>query len=113
LTIDLSPIRFPLSVETADDATYGIRFHNFGQTAQPMGQFLTDTFTPLSNRGNLALPPQWNGMTGVSQWQVTQGTTYLSAQVAPQLRFGSQYVGGANQIFVLKPWQYGSLVPPP
>jgi hypothetical protein len=25
----------------------------------------------------------------------------------------SQYVGGANRIFVLKPWQYGTLIPPP
>ena len=31
------------------------------------GQFLIDTFTPLTNRANLALPPQWDGMTGVSQ----------------------------------------------
>ena len=101
-----------LTVQTADDATFAIRFHDFGQTALPMGQFLTDTFTPLTNPGNLSLPPQWNGMTGISQWQITQGTTYLRGQVAPQLQLGSQYVGGADQIFVLKPWEYGSLVPP-
>ncbi len=101
-----------ISVKTAGDSTFGLRFHDFGQTAKPMGQFLTDTFTPLTTRANMALPPQWNGMTGIAQWQIKSGTTFLSGQVGPQLQFGSQYVGGANQMFVLQPWKYGTLLKP-
>ena len=33
----------------------------------------------------------------------------ITGKVAPQLGFGEQYIGGANQIFVLEPWKYGSL----
>jgi RHS repeat-associated protein len=101
-----------IAVEQAEKSTYGLRFHDFGNTANPMGQFLTDTFTPLTNPANLALPSQWNGMTGIAQWQIQPGTTIIRGQVAPQLQFGPQYIGGAPQIFVLQPWKYGTLVPP-
>jgi hypothetical protein len=51
-------------------------------------------------------------MTGMAQWQIKPGTTYISGKVGPQLQFGSQYIGGANQIFVLEPWKYGTLLKP-
>ena len=96
-----------ISVETAGSNTYGIRF--YGENARPMGQFLTDTFTPLTNRANMALHYEWNTMTGIRQWQVVPGTTIFRGTVAPQLNYGSQYIGGAKQIFVLEPWNYGTL----
>jgi RHS repeat-associated protein len=101
-----------ITVQTAGDANFGIRFHDFGQTARPMGQFLTETFTPLTNRSTMALPVEWNGMTGISQWQIKPGTTMISGQVAPQLQFGAQFTGGANQTFILEPWKYGTLLKP-
>jgi hypothetical protein len=101
-----------ISVQTAGDANFGIRFHDFGQTARPMGQFLTDTFTPLTNRSTMALPVEWNGMTGISQWQIKPGTTMIKGQVGPQLQFGSQFTGGASQTFILEPWKYGTLLKP-
>ncbi len=33
----------------------------------------------------------------------------LKGLAAPQLQFGPQYTGGAEQMFVLKPCKYGSL----
>jgi len=98
-----------LSVEKAGNNLYGLRFHDFGETATPMGQSLFETFTPQTNRTGSALPYEWNGMTGIQQWQITPGTTILRGYAAPQLGYGPQYIGGAEQMFVLKPWQYGSL----
>lgn len=98
-----------LRVETAGKNLFGFRF--FGGNARPTGQFLTETFTPLTNRANLALPPQWNAMTGLQQFQIKPGTTVLRGRVGPQLGEGAQYVGGADQMFVLEPWKYGSLLP--
>ena len=98
-----------LSVEKAGDNLFGLRFHDFGETARPLGSYLFETFTPQINRAGLALPYEWNGMTGIQQWQVVPGTTYLKGLAAPQLQFGPQYTGGAEQMFVLQPWKYGSL----
>ena len=33
----------------------------------------------------------------------------IKGKVAPQLNEGPQYISGANQIFILEPWKYGSL----
>lgn len=101
--------RGTISVETAGDSLYGLRFHDSGERAHPMGQFLFETFTPQTNRGGLALPHEWNGMTDISQWQIAPGTTVLRGRTAPQLSYGSQYPGGAEQMFILEPWKYGSL----
>ena len=96
-----------IKVQKAGVNEYGIRF--FGGNAQPMGQFLSDTFGPMTNRANLALPPKWNSMTGIKQWKIKPETTMIKGKVAPQLNEGPQYIGGANQIFILEPWKYGSL----
>lgn len=98
-----------LSVETAGENLFGLRFHDFGETANPMGSYLFETFTPQINRYGLALPYEWNGMTGISQWQVVPGTTYLRGLAAPQFGFGAQYTGGAEQMYILQPWKYGTL----
>jgi len=74
-----------------------------------MGQYLFETFTSQTNRARLALPPEWNGMTGIKQWQITPETTVLRSGTAPQMSYGGQYAGGAKQMFVLEPWNYGSL----
>lgn len=75
-----------------------------------MGQCLFETFTPLTNRANLALPPVWNKMEGIKQWKIKEGTTMIIGKSAPQLEQGAQYVGSTEQIFVLKPWKFGSLL---
>ena len=96
-----------IKVQKAGVNEYGIRF--FGGNAQPMEQFLSDTFGPMTNRANLALPPKWNSMTGIKQWKIKPETTMIKGKVTPQLNEGPQYIGGANQIFILEPWKYGSL----
>ena len=101
-----------IKVRVADDATFGIRFHDFGKTAKPVGQFLNDTFSSLTNRKTLALPWEWNDMSGVVSWQIKPGTTYLTGKIGAQFSYGPQYVGGAVQHFVLEPWKYGTLLKP-
>ncbi|MDX3905609.1 MAG: LysM peptidoglycan-binding domain-containing protein [Pigmentiphaga sp.] len=98
-----------MSVKTAGDNLFGLRFHDFGENAKPLGSYLFETFTPQTNRSGLALPHEWNGMTGIQQWQVKPGTTYLRGIAAPQFDFGLQYTGGAQQMYILQPWKYGSL----
>ena len=99
-----------LEVGKAGDNMFGLRFHDFGVKARPSGQYLFETFTPLTNRSNLALPPVWNGMTGIKQFQIAPGTVFLRGRVAPQLDQGSQYIGGNTQIFVDRPWIFNSLI---
>ncbi|WP_230545023.1 hypothetical protein, partial [Yersinia pseudotuberculosis] len=98
-----------MSVQKASNDLHGLRFHDYGKTARAEGQYLFETFTPQINRNGLALPPDWNGMTGIKQWQITPNTTIIRGRAAPQFEYGSQYSGGADQIFVLQPWKYGSL----
>ena len=47
-----------IKMETAGDATYGIRF--YCGNAQEKGRYLFETFSPTTNRDNLAL--QMNGI---------------------------------------------------
>jgi hypothetical protein len=96
-----------ISTEAAGENLYGLRF--YGGNAKASGQYLFDTFTPQTSRANLALPPNWNAMTGLQQFQIKPGTTVISGRAAAQLGEGAQYVGGARQMFVLEPWKYGSL----
>ncbi|MFP1779985.1 RHS repeat domain-containing protein, partial [Lonsdalea quercina] len=99
-----------ISVRKAGNNQFGTRFHDYGKTARAEGQYVFETFTPQTNRAGLALPPEWNGMTGIKQWQIKPGTTMIRGRAAPQFEYGSQYSGGAEQIFVLQPWKYGSLL---
>ena len=104
-----APSHLGLSPDEIIAYRYNGNFDDFGGDARPIGQFLTDTFGPTTNRVNLALPPKWNSMAGIKQWQIKPGTTIIKGKVRPQLSEGTQYVGGANQIFVLEPWKYGTL----
>ncbi|MDU4291732.1 MAG: RHS repeat-associated core domain-containing protein [Mixta calida] len=99
-----------LTVQKAGNNQFGIRFHDYGKTARAEGQYVFETFTPQTNRAGLALPPEWNGMTGIKQWQIKPSTTMVKGRAAPQLEYGAHYSGGAEQIFILQPWKYGSLL---
>lgn len=87
-----------IKLETAGENTYGLRF--YGGNADAEGRYLFETFSPLTNRENLALPFEWNSMTGIQQFQVKNGTTMITGRAASQTSFGTQYVGGANQWYV-------------
>lgn len=87
-----------IKLETAGESTYGLRF--YGGNASAEGRYLFETFSPLTNRENLALPYEWNSMTGIQQFQVKSGTTMIIGAAAPQLSFGGQYTGGANQWYI-------------
>ena len=87
-----------IKVKTAGENTYGLRF--YGGNANAEGRYLFETFSPLTNRENLALPYEWNSMTGIQQFQVKNGTTMLTGAAAPQSSFGEQYVGGAHQWYI-------------
>ncbi|BDU51685.1 RHS repeat domain-containing protein [Haliovirga abyssi] len=89
-----------INMKTADTATYGLRFHDFGEKAYKSGSYLFPTFTNLTNRYGLALPPNWNLMTGLQQWQVQAGTQIITGKAASQLNYGLQYTGGEMQWWV-------------
>lgn len=87
-----------IKLQTARDSTYGLRF--YGGNANAEGRYLFETFSPLTNRQNLALPYEWNSMTGIQQFQVKSGTTMITGNTAAQKSFGSQYIGGAKQWYI-------------
>ena len=68
--------------------------------ANAEGRYLFETFSPLTNRSNLALTYEWNSMTKIQQFQVKSGTTMITGAVASQTSFGAQYIGGAIQWFI-------------
>jgi RHS repeat-associated protein len=84
-----------VSLKTADNATFGLRF--YGGAAGQKGRYLFPTFTEYTNREGLALPPSWNSMIGVSQFQVAPGTTYIYGRAASQ---GGSYTGGSYQMYI-------------
>jgi len=99
-----------ISLQKAGNNQFGTRFHDNGKSAWPLGQYVFETFTPLTNRSGLALPHDWNGMTGIKQWQIKPGSTIIRGRAAPQFDHGPQFSGGEEQIFVLQPWKYGTLL---
>ena len=87
-----------ISLKMADENTFGMRF--YGGKTEAEGRYLFETFTPLTNRQNLALPYEWNSMTHVQQFQIKNGTIIIIGRVAAQIAFGSQYIGGAEQWYI-------------
>ena len=90
-----------MSLETIGENAFGIRFYGGG--AKACGPYLFETFTSEVNRANLALPPEWNSMSNFKQWKIKPGITVIKGRAAPQMEFGSQYIGGARQIWVPNP----------
>lgn len=83
-------------LQTADSATFGLRYS--GGNAIDRGRYLFDTLP--ASRESLALKPNWNQMTNLSQWQIPQGTKYIEGRAAAQ---GVGYPGGQIQRYVLDP----------
>ncbi len=84
-----------ISLRTADNSTFGLRFYGGGANAS--GRYLFPTFTNYTNRAGLALPYKWNGMTGLSQFQIRPGSTYIFGRAASQ---GGRFTGGSYQMYV-------------
>ena len=108
-----------LKVVKAGSEDYGIRFYDMKYKAnpglpKPGGQYLFETFTPNINREGLALPPSWNQMTGIKQWQIKPETVILKGIADSQKLDGAHYIypGGAKQIFIYQPWKYKTLLEP-
>ncbi|MBR8824045.1 hypothetical protein IX293_002322 [Fusobacterium necrophorum] len=108
-----------MTVEKAGKTEYAIRFYDINYETNtklptPNGQYLFETFTPNINREGLALPPSWNQMTGIKQWQIKPGTIVLKGIADSQQLEGAQYIypGGAEQIFIYQPWKYRTLLEP-
>ena len=96
-----------LQVEIAGSKDYEIRFFDIDyktriNPAYPNGQYLFETFTSNTNREGLALPPSWNQMTGIKQWQIKPETVILKGIADSQELEGIHYIypGGAEQIFI-------------
>ena len=89
-SMDVETIR----VNTADGDTFGLR--HWGGDSAAQGRYLMPTLP--GTRSDLALPPG-NTMEHLAQFQIPEGTTYLSGRVAPN--FG--YPGGGNQMYVNDP----------
>lgn len=83
-------------MRTADNATFGLRF--YGGAANQRGRYLFPTFTNYTNRVGLALPPSWNNMSGISQFQIEPGTTYIFGRAASQ---GGRYRGEATKCILI------------
>ncbi|MBU4405659.1 MAG: Ig-like domain-containing protein [Candidatus Aminicenantes bacterium] len=92
--------RDTIKIERAGPNKFGLRFHDYGKTASPKGGYLFETFTQETNRANMAIPYEWNGMTGIKQWQVKEGSFIITGRAASQFKYGSQYVGGARQWYI-------------
>lgn len=84
-----------ISLRTADNATFGLRF--YGGAANQSGRYLFPTFTNYTNRTGLALPSNWNSMSGISQFQITPGSRYIFGRTASQ---GGTYNGGSFQMYI-------------
>jgi len=84
-----------ISLEIADNATFGLRF--YGGVANQSGRYLFPTFTNYTNRVGLALPPSWNSMTGLSQFQIAPNSTYIFGRASSQ---GGIYHGGSYQMYI-------------
>ncbi|APD07045.1 hypothetical protein UJ101_01529 [Flavobacteriaceae bacterium UJ101] len=61
------------------------------------GRYLFPTFTNYTNRAGLALPPSWNSISGLIQFQIRPGTKYIYGRAASQ---GGVYRGGSNQMYI-------------
>ena len=88
-----------IKLDIVNDATYDLRFYD-DVNAGAKGRYLFETFTNQTNRSNLVLPYEWNGITGIQQWQVKTVTTVIKGSAAPQLQMGNEYIGGANQWYI-------------
>lgn len=84
-----------ISLRTADNVTFGLRF--YGGAANQSGRYLFPTFTNYTNRAGLALPPSWNSMSRISQFQLAPGSTYIFGRAASQ---GGIYSGGSYQMYI-------------
>ncbi|WP_219620105.1 hypothetical protein [Bacillus sp. T33-2] len=83
----------------AGSNTYGLRFYD-NINAYAKGRYLFETFSPQVNRSNLALPPDWNRMTGIQQWQVKPDTIIIKGKAGLQFQMGNQYIGGVEQWYI-------------
>ncbi|WP_146548949.1 T7SS effector LXG polymorphic toxin [Rummeliibacillus suwonensis] len=88
-----------IRLDVAGSNTYGLRFYD-NINAYPRGRYLFETFSPQVNRSNLALPPDWNRMTGIQQWQVKPDTIIIKGKAGPQFQMGNQYIGGVEQWYI-------------
>jgi len=88
-----------IRLEFAGSNTYGLRFYD-NINAYAKGRYLFETFSPQVNRSNLALPPDWNRMTGIQQWQVKPDTIIIKGKAGPQFQIGNQYIGGVEQWYI-------------
>ncbi|ROH96694.1 hypothetical protein [Chryseobacterium daecheongense] len=84
-----------ISLRTADNSTYGLRF--YGGIAKESGRYLFPTFNNYINRVGLALPPKWNTMSGFTQFKIAPGTPYVFGRAASQ---GGIYTGGSLQMYI-------------
>ncbi len=88
-----------IKLQVADENTYGLRFYD-GVNAEARGRYLFESFNNLTNRQNLALPPEWNEMSGIKQWRIEPDTTMITGEAASQFQFGFRYVGGEKQWYI-------------
>jgi len=81
-----------------------------GGNAKALGYYGFPAFTPFTTQAGLALPWDWNLMTGIAQWQVMPNTIFIMGNAAPQFLYGSQFIGGSMQYcfpfleYLLLPW---------
>jgi len=93
-----------MTVERAGKTEYAIRFYDINyktnpRLLKPNGQFLFKTFSSYTNRESLVLPPYWNQMTGIKQWQLKPETIifkYSSSTKIEKYRIHLSWRGTSN-----------------
>jgi RHS repeat-associated protein len=84
-----------ISLRVANQSSIGLRF--YGGPANATGRYLFSTFTNYTNRSGLALPYNWNHMTGLAQFKIRTGSIYLYGRAASQ---GRRFFGGSYQMYI-------------
>jgi len=84
-----------ITLRKARNKTYGLRF--YGGAAEANGRYLFPTFTNYTSRTGLALPYKWNSMSGLRQFQIRPGSTYIYGRASSQ---GGIYSGGSYQMYL-------------
>lgn len=76
-------------------------FRNYGGNAQPVGRYLSNG--PISksiDRVGLALPNQFNSMSGVAEITMPKGTKMIKGTVGSQAKeYGFPFYGGRTQYY--------------
>lgn len=72
-------------------------YRYWGGNAVEVGKFAFPPSMVGAGRDTLALPEVWNDMSHLTKFQKTPNSIYFQGIIAPQFKFGPEFVGGGIQ----------------